>query len=108
MHKQVWRGSNYEARRRDTPTPVARAIDLGGKAMRARLRYWWVLGMVLGGLAVAQAQPFPGKAITLVVSASPGGVTDFIARALGRRFTENIGQPVIVENKPGATNQIAA
>ena len=76
--------------------------------MRARLRYWWVLGMVLGGLAVAQAQPFPAKAITLVVSASPGGVTDFIARALGRRFTENIGQPVIVENKPGATNQIAA
>ena len=76
--------------------------------MRARLRYWWVLGMVLGGLAVAQAQPFPAKAITLVVSASPGGVTDFIARALGRRFNENLGQPVIVENKPGATNQIAA
>jgi tripartite-type tricarboxylate transporter receptor subunit TctC len=67
-----------------------------------------VLGVVLAGLAAAQAQPFPAKAITLVVPASPGGVTDFIARALGQRVTESLGQPVVIENKPGATNQIAA
>lgn len=80
--------------------------------MRSWLRYLWVLGtllgMLLGGWAAARAQPFPTKTITLVVSASPGGVTDFIARALGQRLGESLGQPVVIENKPGATNQIAA
>jgi tripartite-type tricarboxylate transporter receptor subunit TctC len=65
-------------------------------------------GLVLGGLAQASAQQFPTKPITLVVPAAPGGVTDLIARALGQQFTESFGQPVIVEDKPGATNQIAA
>jgi tripartite-type tricarboxylate transporter receptor subunit TctC len=65
-------------------------------------------GLVLGGLAQAAAQQFPTKPITLVVPAAPGGVTDLIARALGQQFTESFGQPVVVEDKPGATNQIAA
>jgi tripartite-type tricarboxylate transporter receptor subunit TctC len=66
------------------------------------------LGLVLGGLAQAAAQQFPAKPMTLVVPAAPGGVTDLIARALGQQFTESFGQPVVVEDKPGATNQIAA
>jgi len=78
--------------------------------VRVWLRYLCVFGIVLCGAvaARAQSQPFPLKPITLVVPASPGGVTDFIARAFGQRISESLGQPVVVENKPGATNQIAA
>lgn len=74
---------------------------------RAWLWYLSVLGIALGAMP-ARAQTFPARAITLVVPASPGGVTDLIARALGQRLGESLGQPVVVENKPGATNQIAA
>src|SRR5499427_9365179 len=45
---------------------------------------------------------------TIVVPAAPGGVTDALGRTLAQRFTEAWGQQVIVENKPGANNQIAA
>ena len=62
----------------------------------------------LASLAAADAQQFPAKTITLVVPAAPGGVTDLLARALGQHFKESFGRPVVVENKPGASNQIAA
>jgi tripartite-type tricarboxylate transporter receptor subunit TctC len=58
--------------------------------------------------AVAAAQTYPSHPITIVVPASPGGVTDMLGRVLARRLTERWGQPAIVENKPGANNQIAA
>ena len=64
--------------------------------------------MLAAGLASAAAQQYPAKPITLVVPAAPGGVTDVIARAIGQRFSESFGKPVVIENKPGASNQIAA
>jgi tripartite-type tricarboxylate transporter receptor subunit TctC len=60
------------------------------------------------GPHAAHGQPYPSRPITFVVPASPGGVTDIVARALGQKLTEAWGQQIIVENKPGATNQIAA
>ncbi len=51
---------------------------------------------------------YPAKTITIVVPASPGGVTDILARTLAAQLTKNWGQQVVVENKSGATNQIAA
>ena len=56
----------------------------------------------------ANAQDYPVKPITIVVPASPGGVTDALGRMLAQRFTEAWGQQAIVENRPGANNQIAA
>jgi tripartite-type tricarboxylate transporter receptor subunit TctC len=58
--------------------------------------------------AAAQATNYPTKPVTIIVPAAPGGVTDALARTLAQRFTEAWGQQVIVENKPGANNQIAA
>jgi tripartite-type tricarboxylate transporter receptor subunit TctC len=76
--------------------------------MRYPLLCLCLLAAALGGSAVGRAQQFPAKPITLVVPAAPGGVTDVIARALGQSFTERFGQQTVIQNKPGATNQIAA
>jgi tripartite-type tricarboxylate transporter receptor subunit TctC len=56
----------------------------------------------------AHAESYPNKAVTLVVTAAPGGVVDILARTLGQRLGKIWGQQVVVENKPGASNQIGA
>ena len=64
--------------------------------------------VLLAGLAVpaALAQPYPARAVKIVVPATPGGAIDLIARTLGDRLTGSLGQPVVVENKPGAANNL--
>ncbi|MDQ6620563.1 MAG: tripartite tricarboxylate transporter substrate binding protein [Pseudomonadota bacterium] len=56
----------------------------------------------------ACAQAFPSHAVTLTVGFAPGGGTDTAARIIAQKLSENIGQPVIVENKAGAGGNIAA
>lgn len=56
----------------------------------------------------AAAQSYPTKPVRIMVGASPGGGTDIIARMLGDKFAESLKQPFIVENRPGASNTIAA
>lgn len=56
--------------------------------------------------APAFAQTFPTKPMTIVVPASPGGAIDLAARLIGQKFTEAWGQPVVIENKTGATGVI--
>ncbi len=67
--------------------------------------------LVIVGLAtvssLAAAQSFPDKAITLVVPNPPGGLVDTSARLLSEPLTRVIGQPVVVDNKPGASGNIA-
>ena len=62
----------------------------------------------LMGTVPAAAQTYPSKTITIVVPASPGGVTDTLGRQLAQRFSEKWGQQAVVENRPGANNSIAA
>jgi tripartite-type tricarboxylate transporter receptor subunit TctC len=61
--------------------------------------------LTLTGLP-ASAQSFPNKVIRFIVPWSPGGVTDVVARLISDKLSAQIGQPVIVENKPGASGVI--
>jgi len=58
--------------------------------------------------AAARAQDFPGKPVRMVVGFPPGGGTDVVARIITPRYSELLGQPVVIENRPGATGTMAA
>jgi tripartite-type tricarboxylate transporter receptor subunit TctC len=57
---------------------------------------------------LAPAQTFPSRPVKIVVPTSPGGATDAFSRALAPRFSEIWGQPVLVENRPGANQIVGA
>lgn len=69
-----------------------------------RLPAGLALGLVL--LAGASAQPFPQRPLQLVVPVSAGGGTDVMARTVGQKVGELLGQPIVVENKTGAGGNI--
>ena len=58
--------------------------------------------------AIASAQSYPAKPIHIVIPFVPGGPSDTVGRAIGSKFQEYLGQPAIVENRPGANGAIAA
>jgi tripartite-type tricarboxylate transporter receptor subunit TctC len=64
--------------------------------------------LVAAGCPVAHAEEYPSRAIKLVLPQPPGGVIDLISRTLGERLSEQMKQPVIVENVPGANGGLAA
>ena len=74
------------------------------------MRIWIALAAAIGAVnaSAAQVTDYPVKPITIIVPAAPGGVTDVLGRMLAQRFTQVWGQQAVVENKPGANNQIAA
>jgi tripartite-type tricarboxylate transporter receptor subunit TctC len=55
----------------------------------------------------ARAQTYPTRPVRLVVGFPPGGPTDVVARLMGRRLSGRLGQPFIVENRPGSSSNIA-
>jgi len=59
-------------------------------------------------LSAAHAQTYPSKPIRIIVPYAPGGTSDILARQIGPKLTEAWGQPVIVENKPGANGNVGA
>src|SRR6266516_4322562 len=65
-----------------------------------------VAALLALGASAAPAQPYPSRPVKIVVPATPGGAIDLIARTLGEKLTSSLGQPVIVENKPGASNNL--
>jgi tripartite-type tricarboxylate transporter receptor subunit TctC len=58
--------------------------------------------------SLAAAQAFPGRSIRLIVDTSPGGLTDLLARLSAEGLSQRVGQSVVVENKPGASGNVAA
>jgi tripartite-type tricarboxylate transporter receptor subunit TctC len=87
---------------------IGRALDTAPPARIGRR------GVLLGILAApallqpAWAQGFPSKPIRLVVPFPPAGAADLVARLLSERMSADLGQTVIVDNKPGAGGNIAA
>jgi tripartite-type tricarboxylate transporter receptor subunit TctC len=63
--------------------------------------------LLFAGMAAAQGS-YPQKPIRLIVGYTPGGATDIVARILAAKLQEALGQPVIVENKPGAGSNIGS
>ena len=75
----------------------------------SRRRFAATLAAIGAGLALpAAAQTWPDKPLRIMVGASPGGGTDILARMLAEKFAADLKQSVVVENRPGASNTIAA
>jgi len=75
---------------------------------RLRLAAVLVPAVCLALPLAAQADDYPSRPIKLLVGASPGGTTDTMARTIAVPLSKSLGQPVLVENKPGAGGNIAA
>src|SRR5688572_11539779 len=65
-----------------------------------------VIALVLLCSGAACAQSYPAKAVRIVVPLAPGGNVDIVVRALGQQLAENIGQQILVDNRPGASSLV--
>jgi tripartite-type tricarboxylate transporter receptor subunit TctC len=73
--------------------------------MQLILRIAITMALAAAGLA-ALAQPFPSKSVRVIVAFPPGGGTDIVARIVGQKLSENLGQQVIIDNRGGAAGII--
>ena len=80
-------------------------------SIRRRLLQALSIAALASAGATALAQPasnWPAKPVRIVVGFAPGGSTDVMARILSQSLSESLGQPVIIDNKPGASGNISA
>ena len=61
-----------------------------------------VIALVLCCATALHAQPYPSKPIRIIVPFPPGGAADVTARVLGEHMAKGLGQPILIENRPGA------
>uniref|UniRef100_UPI003F49AC20 Bug family tripartite tricarboxylate transporter substrate binding protein n=1 Tax=Cupriavidus yeoncheonensis TaxID=1462994 RepID=UPI003F49AC20 len=75
-----------------------------------RLNRWvqWTAGICAVMAGMAHAAEYPARPITLVVPFAAGGISDNQSRLIARKLTDALGQPVVVENRPGASGMIGA
>ncbi len=77
--------------------------------MTRRFALTCFLALSVAGIAPAYSQTtYPNKPVKFVVAFAPGGPADIIARLLGQRLSESIGQPVVIENRGGAGGSLAS
>ncbi len=71
------------------------------------MRLWLLCAAAMAAVsAPAAAQDYPARPIRIIVAYTPAGATDILARAIGQKMSESWGQPVIVDNRPGAAGNI--
>jgi tripartite-type tricarboxylate transporter receptor subunit TctC len=68
---------------------------------KPKIIYLWLACLAALALPI-QAQPLSSRAIKIIVPFGPGGVADLTARSVAQKMSDNMGQPVVIENKPGA------
>jgi tripartite-type tricarboxylate transporter receptor subunit TctC len=73
--------------------------------MMFRRAVLWLGAALLSSAALAQ---YPARPVKIVVTIPPGGAPDITARLVGQKISDSIGQPVVVENRPGSNGNIAA
>ena len=74
----------------------------------SRLARWLVTGVLAAGLLAQSvlAQDYPNRPIRLIVPFGPGGGSDYVGRLVGQKLTEQMGQTVVVDNRPGAASLV--
>ena len=81
------------------------------RVTRSRLQIKRWLSVLLSAAFIPSAalsQTYPAKPIRIIVPFAAGGAVDVVARAVGQRMSEQMGSPVIIENKPGASANLGA
>ncbi len=67
-----------------------------------------LLGCIVFAVGTAMAQQYPSKPVRIIISFPPGGGVDVVARALAQKMSENMGQQVVVDNRPGGNTILSA
>src|SRR5258706_1671132 len=73
-----------------------------GKMRTGFTAFIHVAALIALGTGSGLAQNYPAKPIRIIIAQAPGSATDVISRVVGNRLSESLGQPVIIEAKPGA------
>ena len=71
---------------------------------------WHYVGLILLliGVHPAAAQTYPSRPVTIAVPYAAGGGVDVVTRLVAQRLTERLGQPFVIDNRPGAGGNVAA
>jgi tripartite-type tricarboxylate transporter receptor subunit TctC len=75
---------------------------------RTTFRAVAALILLLAAMAAGSAADYPSRPVTLMVAFTPGGASDVLARILGRKLEQILGQPFVIDNRPGAGGNVAA
>jgi len=97
---------------RCAPRAIASLIIIRQVTGDTMKRSWqlsfWAAGACLLSSAMSSAQTFPSKGLRMIIPAPAGGSVDTVARAIGQRLAEALGQPVVADNRPGAGSMLAS